>query len=194
GYQVEYFDWRSLFHVVAPIAALTFIGAFKFVKNVGTNRKAPIDIISISLSVLGFGGLLYGTSSISRDGWNDPIVLTSVIGGIILVAIFILRQTRLETPLLDFSVFKNSQFAVGIVIMAFTMISMIGSETVLPMFVQNIMNDSALQSGLILLPGAIVMGIMSVASGFLYEKYGAKILAFIGMLIVVITTSLFIII
>lgn len=193
GYLVEYFDWRSLFHVVAPIAALTFIGAFKFVKNVGTNRKAPIDIISISLSVLGFGGLLYGTSSISRDGWNDPIVLTSVIGGIILVAIFIFRQTRLETPLLDFSVFKNSQFAVGIVIMAFTMISMIGSETVLPMFVQNIMNDSALQSGLILLPGAIVMGIMSVASGFLYEKYGAKILAFIGMLIVVITTSFFVI-
>lgn len=193
GYLVEYFDWRSLFHVVAPIAALTFIGAFKFVKNVGTNRKAPIDIISISLSVLGFGGLLYGTSSISRDGWNDPIVLTSVIGGIILVAIFIFRQTRLETPLLDFSVFKNSQFAVGIVIMAFTMISMIGSETVLPMFVQSIMNDSALQSGLILLPGAIVMGIMSVASGFLYEKYGAKILAFIGMLIVVITTSYFVI-
>lgn len=101
GYLVEYFDWRSLFHVVAPIAALTFIGAFKFVKNVGTNRKAPIDIISISLSVLGFGGLLYGTSSISRDGWNDPIVLTSVIGGIILVAIFIFRQTKLETPLLD---------------------------------------------------------------------------------------------
>ncbi|WP_436861523.1 MDR family MFS transporter [Staphylococcus caeli] len=192
GYLVEYFDWRSLFHVVAPIAALTFIASFKFVKNVGTNRKTPIDILSIVLSVLGFGGLLYGTSSISRDGWNDPIVLTTVIGGIILVAIFIFRQTRLKTPLLDFSVFKNSQFAVGIVIMAFTMIAMIGSETVLPMFVQNIMKDTALQSGLILLPGAIVMGIMSVVSGILYEKYGAKILAFIGMLIVVVTSSYFI--
>lgn len=192
GYLVEYFDWRSLFHVVAPIAALTFLGAIKFVKNVGTNRKAPIDILSIALSVLGFGGLLYGTSSLSRDGWNDPVVLTTVIGGLILVVLFIFRQTRLETPLLDFSVFKNSQFAVGIVIMAFTMIAMIGSETVLPMFVQNIMKDTALQSGLILLPGAIVMGIMSVASGFLYEKYGAKILAFIGMLIVVVTSSYFI--
>lgn len=176
GYLVEYLNWRSLFHVVAPIAALTFIGALKFVKNVGTNRKTRIDILSIILSVFGFGGLLYGTSSISRDGWNDPIVLTTVIGGIILVAAFIFRQTRLENPLLDFSVFKDSQFAVGIIIMAFTMISMIGSETVLPMFVQNIMNDSALQSGLILLPGAIVMGIMSVISGLLYEKYGAKIL------------------
>ncbi|SCS82604.1 MDR family MFS transporter [Staphylococcus caeli] len=192
GYLVEYFDWRSLFHVVAPIAAITFIASLKFVKNVGTNRKTPIDILSIVLSVLGFGGLLYGTSSISRDGWNDPVVLTTVIGGIILVVIFIFRQTRLKTPLLDFSVFKNSQFAVGIVIMAFTMIAMIGSETVLPMFVQNIMKDTALQSGLILLPGAIVMGVMSVVSGILYEKYGAKILAFIGMLIVVVTSSYFI--
>ncbi|PHK49585.1 MDR family MFS transporter [Staphylococcus edaphicus] len=192
GYLVEYFDWRSLFHVVAPIAAATFLVSIKFVKNVGTNRKAPIDILSIVLSVLGFGGLLYGTSSLSRDGWNDPIVLTTIIGGLVLVILFIFRQTKLATPLLDFSVFKNSQFAVGIVIMAFTMIAMIGSETVLPMFVQNIMKDSALQSGLILLPGAIVMGIMSVVSGFLYEKYGAKILAFIGMLIVVVTSSYFI--
>ncbi|KRG08242.1 MDR family MFS transporter [Staphylococcus sp. NAM3COL9] len=193
GLLVEYFDWRSLFFVVAPIAALTFIGAFKFVKNVGTNRKVPVDVLSIILSILGFGGLLYGTSSISRDGWSDPVVLTTIIGGLILVTIFIIRQTKLKTPLLDFSVFKNSQFAVGITIMAFTMISMIGSETILPMFVQNIMKDSALQSGLILLPGAIVMGIMSVASGFLYEKHGAKILALIGMSIVVITTSYFVI-
>lgn len=193
GVLVEYFDWRSLFFVVAPIAALTFIGALKFVKNVGTNRKVPVDVLSIILSILGFGGLLYGTSSISRDGWNDPVVLTTVIGGLILVTAFIIRQTKLKTPLLDFSVFKNSQFAVGIIIMVFTMISMIGSETILPMFVQNIMKDSALQSGLILLPGAIVMGIMSVASGFLYEKYGAKILALIGMSIVVITTSYFVI-
>ncbi|MDN5907973.1 MAG: DHA2 family efflux MFS transporter permease subunit, partial [Staphylococcus equorum] len=193
GVLVEYFDWRSLFFVVAPIAALTFIGALKFVKNVGTNKKVPVDVFSIILSILGFGGLLYGTSSISRDGWSDPVVLTTVIGGLILVITFIVRQTKLKTPLLDFSVFKNSQFAIGIIIMAFTMISMIGSETILPMFVQNIMKDSALQSGLILLPGAIVMGIMSVASGFLYEKYGAKILALIGMSIVVVTTSYFVI-
>ncbi|WP_342610453.1 MDR family MFS transporter [Staphylococcus hsinchuensis] len=193
GYLVEYFNWRSLFHVVAPIAALTFIASFIFIKNVGTNKKVPIDLISIILSSLGFGGLLYGTSSISRDGWDDPIVLTTIIGGIILIVLFVLRQRKLETTLLDFSVFKDSQFTVGIIIMAFTMIAMIGSETVLPMFVQNIMKDSALQSGLILLPGAIVMAIMSVISGLLYEKFGAKILGIIGMLTVVITTSYFVV-
>lgn len=193
GYLVEYLEWRALFYVVAPVAALTFLASLKYVVNVGTNRRVPIDILSIILSVLGFGGLLYGTSSISRDGWNDPVVLTTMIGGIILVIAFIFRQTRLTTPLLDFSVFKNSQFAVGIIIMGFTMVSMIGSETILPMFVQNIMKDTALQSGLILLPGAIVMGIMSVLSGILFDKFGAKILGIFGMIIVIVTSSYFVI-
>ena len=193
GYLVEYFNWRSLFHVVAPIAAITFIIALFTVKNVGTNVKVPIDIISIILSVFGFGGLLYGTSSISHDGWDDPIVITTIIGGIILVALFIWRQSHLETPLLNFGVFKNKQFAIGLLIMAVTMISMIGSETVLPMFVQNLLNESALDSGLILLPGAIVMAVMSMTSGAMYEKFGAKPLAIIGMLIVIITTSYFVV-
>ncbi|MDK7925905.1 MAG: MDR family MFS transporter [Staphylococcus simulans] len=192
GYIVEYSHWRSLFHVVTPIAVITFLMSLKLIKNVGTASKVPIDILSIALSVVGFGGLLYGTSSIARDGWDDPIVLTTIIGGIVLVVLFIIRQLRLETPLLDFRVFKQGQFAVGIVIMAFTMIAMIGSETVLPIFIQNIMGKPALESGLALLPGAIVMGIMSVVSGILYEKFGAKILAFIGMGIVVVTTTYFV--
>lgn len=193
GYLVEYLNWRSLFHVVAPIAAITFIIALFTVKNVGETIKVPIDIISIILSVLGFGGLLYGTSSISHDGWNDPIVLTTIIVGVILVALFIWRQSKLETPLLNFGVFKNTQFAIGILIMAVTMVSMIGSETVLPMFVQNLLNRTPLDSGLILLPGAIVMAIMSFTSGGLYEKFGAKPLALIGMMIVIITTGYFVI-
>lgn len=193
GYLVEYFNWRSLFHVVAPISAITFILALKIVKNVGTNVKAPIDMISIILSILGFGGLLYGVSSISHDGWDNPIVLLTIIGGIILVGLFIWRQQRLETPLLSFKVFKNKEFAVGLSIMAVTMISMIGSETVLPMFVQNVLNRTPVDSGLILLPGAIVMAIMSMISGWLYQTFGAKVLAIIGMLIVIVTTSYFVI-
>ena len=89
--------------------------------------------------------------------------------------------------------FKNKEFAVGLAIMVATMISMIGSETVLPMFVQNLLGRTPIDSGLILLPGAIVMAIMSVISGWLYETFGAKVLAIIGMSIVLITTSYFVV-
>lgn len=193
GYLVEYLNWRSLFHVVAPIAAITFLVGFKTVKNVGTNVKVPIDMLSIILSVLGFGGLLYGTSSISEKGFDNLIVLIAMIGGIVLVALFVLRQYRLTIPLLNFGVFKNKQFTVGIIIMGVTMVSMIGSETILPIFVQNLLNRSALDSGLTLLPGAIVMAFMSMTSGALYEKFGPRKLALVGMSIVVITTAYFVV-
>ena len=121
------------------------------------------------------------------------IVQERIILGIIFVVLFIWRQERLETPLLSFKVFKNSQFTVGIAIMAVTMISMIGSETVLPMFVQNVLQRTPVDSGLILLPGAIVMAIMSIISGRLYETFGARVLSMIGMLIVTITTSYFVV-
>ncbi len=147
GYLVEYFNWRSLFHVVAPIAAVTFLIGFKTIKNVGTTIKVPIDFISVIFSVLGFGGLLYGTSSISEKGFDNPIVL----------------------------------------------VSMIGSETILPIFVQNLLHRSALDSGLTLLPGAIVMAFMSMTSGALYEKFGPRNLALVGMAIVVITTAYFVV-
>lgn len=192
GYLVEYLDWRALFHVVAPIAAFTFLIALKTVKNVGTKVYAPIDTLSITMSVLGFGGLLYGVSSIATDGWNNPIVLTTIIVGVIFIALFVWRQYQLDVPLLNFEVFKNKQFAVGLAIMSVTMISMIGSETVLPMFVQNVLHRSALDSGLMLLPGAIVMAIMSMISGALYERFGVKLLAFIGVIIVIVTTCYFI--
>ncbi|MEJ7545555.1 drug:proton antiporter, partial [Staphylococcus hominis] len=89
----------------------------------------------------------------------------TIIVGVIFIALFVWRQYQLDVPLLNFEVFKNKQFAVGLAIMSVTMISMIGSETVLPMFVQNVLHRSALDSGLMLLPGAIVMAIMSMISG-----------------------------
>ena len=111
---------------------------------------------------------------------DDPLVLITIIGGILLVGIFIWRQERLETPLLSFKVFKNKEFAVGLAIMAATMISMIGSETVLPMFVQNLLGRTPIDSGLILLPGAIVMAICLLFQVG-YTKHLAKVLAIIGM-------------
>ncbi len=120
---------------------------------------------------------MYGTSSISEKGFDNPIVLVSMIGGVVLVALFVLRQYRLSTPLLNFAVFKNKQFTVGIIIMGVTMVSMIGSETILPIFVQNLLHRSALDSGLTLLPGAIVMAFMSMTS-VLYMKVWSKKIGF----------------
>lgn len=191
GYLVEFYNWRMLFYAVLPIAVITWLLAWIWVKNLTERTNPKLDVFSILLSSFGFGSLLYGFSSGTSRGWNDPLVITCLLAGFVILAVFILRQLKLATPLLEFRVFMKKDFSLGIIIACIVMILMISSETILPMYVQNARGLSALDSGLMLLPGALVMGIMSPISGALFDKFGAKKLAIPGLILVVITTYFF---
>ncbi|WP_079710384.1 MDR family MFS transporter [Paraliobacillus ryukyuensis] len=192
GWIVEHFEWRALFYVVLPIVVLTVILAFFAVKNVTRISKPRIDILSILLSSFGFGGLLYGFSTAGEGGgWSEPKVIISLIAGAIILTLFIIRQSRLETPLLQFKVFKFRTFTLGLIITMIVMMSMIGAEMVLPMYMQRLRGFSPLESGLMLLPGAILMGLMSPITGMLFDKFGVRKLAVPGLAIVAATTFVF---
>ncbi|MRG87834.1 MDR family MFS transporter [Salinibacillus xinjiangensis] len=191
GWLLNHFSWRSLFYVVLPIVILTVIFAYFAIKNVTRLTYPKIDVISIILSSLGFGGLLYGFSSAGEDGWSSASVLTPLIGGALILAIFIMRQLKLKTPLLQFRVFKFNVFSLSLIITMIVLMSMIGAETLLPLYMQELRGFSPLESGLMLLPGAIVMGIMSPVTGMLFDKFGARWLAVPGLAIVAITTFVF---
>ncbi|WP_053220235.1 MDR family MFS transporter [Virgibacillus senegalensis] len=191
GWLLEYFSWRGLFYVVLPIVVLTIIFAYYFMKNVTKLTKPKIDILSIILSSFGFGGLLYGFSSAGEDGWTSIKVLICLIGGAIILALFIWRQLKLPTPLLQFKVFKFNVFSLSLIITMIVLMSMIGAETLLPLYMQNLRGFTPLESGLMLLPGAIVMGIMSPITGMMFDKFGARWLAVPGLSIVAITTYVF---
>ena len=139
-----------------------------------------VDILSIILSTLGFGGLLYGFSVAGSAGWKSLTVIISIIVGAIALAVFIRRQLTMEKPLLDFRVFSRPLFTLTTILSMIVFIAMIGTETILPMYIQNVRGGSAVSSGLLLLPGAIVMGIMSPVSGMIYDKIGAKKLSIVG--------------
>ncbi|ALX47275.1 MDR family MFS transporter [Lentibacillus amyloliquefaciens] len=191
GFLLEYFSWRSLFLTVLPIVAVTITIAALFLRNVTDLRKPKIDVLSIILSSVGFGSFLYGFSIASESGWTSPVVIISIIIGILVIGLFIWRQIVLETPMLEFRVFKFRIFTLAIVITMTVLISMIGAETLLPLFMQNVLQFTPLQSGLMLLPGAIVIGIMSPITGRLFDKFGAKWLALIGLSVVTVTTFMF---
>ncbi|GAA0435732.1 cholic acid efflux MFS transporter MdrT [Lentibacillus halophilus] len=191
GWLLQHFSWRALFYVVLPIVVLTFIFAYIVIKNVIKLTHPKMDILSIILSSLGFGGLLFGFSSAGDGGWTSLKVIVSLIAGVIILGLFIWRQLKLQTPLLQFRVFKFKAFSVSIVITMIVMMSMIGAETLLPLYIQNLRGFTALQSGLVLLPGAVVMGMMSPVTGALFDKFGAKWLALPGLTIVAVTTFIF---
>jgi len=152
------------------------------------NKNATLDYFSIVLSSIGFGGLLYGFSSASSDGWTDPIVLTTMILGAIALAAFIIRQLKTENPLLDLRVYKYPMFALGSVIAIVNAVAMFSGMILTPAYVQNVRGISPLDSGLMMLPGAVILGIMSPITGRLFDKFGPRILAIIGLTIMAVST------
>lgn len=191
GVLLEHFAWRSLFYVVLPIVGVTMLLAALFVRNVTDLRRPRIDVLSIILSSVGFGSFLYGFSIAAERGWTSAPVLTAIGGGAAVIAIFVRRQFVLEVPMLEFRVFRFPLFTLAIGITMAVLISLIGVETLLPLFMQNVLGFTPLESGLALLPGAIVIGAMSPITGRLFDAFGAKWLALTGLAVVTVTTFLF---
>lgn len=191
GYLVDQYPWRSVFYVVLPIAIINIILAYFLLKNVTKQTNPKVDLLSIVLSTLGFGGLLYGFSTAGDMGWLSPHVGISMVVGVISLYLFITRQLKLDEPILEFRVFKYRIFTLttGLGMIVFT--SMIGTAVILPLYMQTMLGFSAFQSGLVLLPGAIIMGMMNPITGRLFDKYGAKWLARIGFIILTISTFMF---
>ncbi|MCA0971325.1 DHA2 family efflux MFS transporter permease subunit [Halobacillus litoralis] len=191
GYLVEQFPWRSLFFVVLPIAIIDIIVAYFILKNVTKQTFPKVDPISIILSSFGFGGLLYGFSVAGESGWTSAPVMISMIVGAVTLTTFILRQLRLERPILEFRIFKYKIFTLTTALGMVVFIAMIGGAVVLPIFMQNMLGFTAFESGLMLLPGAVLMGVMNPITGKLFDKFGAKWLAVIGLALLVVSTFMF---
>lgn len=190
GFLLEHFDWRTLFYVILPIVAVTLIMGALFIRNVTDLRQPRIDVLSIILSSFGFGSFLYGFSIAGENGWTSPMVLGIIGAGAVIIGLFVWRQLVLDVPMLEFRVFQFPMFTLAIIITMTVLVSLIGAETLLPLFMQTVLGFTPLESGLVLLPGAIVMGIMSPITGRLFDAFGAKWLALIGLTVVTITTFL----
>ncbi|HAM82068.1 DHA2 family efflux MFS transporter permease subunit [Ornithinibacillus bavariensis] len=188
GIIVEHYSWRMLFNIVLPFSILSLVYAIFKLKNFTPQRKIKLDVLSILLSSIGFGGLLYGFSVAGDLGWSNPQVYGTIIAGVIGVISLIIRQYRLEEPLLEFRIFKYPMFALSSAISIIISLALFSGMILVPIYIQMIRGFSPTEAGLLMLPGAIVMGIMSPISGRLFDKYGAKTLSIIGLLILLVTT------
>ncbi|WP_338452771.1 DHA2 family efflux MFS transporter permease subunit [Niallia oryzisoli] len=191
GWLIEHYSWRMLFDLVLPIAVITLVFAAFISKDVTPQRAIKLDLLSLVLSTIGFGGLLYGFSSAGEKGWDSPLVYGTIIIGALALIAFILRQLRMEDPMLEFRIYKYPMFALSSAIAIVIAVAMFSAMILMPIYVQTIRGISPMDSGLLMLPGAIVMGIMSPITGKLFDKYGARILAVIGLTITVVTTYYF---
>lgn len=188
GWVIDNYSWRDLFLMIIPIVAVVIVLAPLLVKNVIKTHHPKLDFLSLLLSTLGFGSMLYGFSTVGDKGWLDPEVIITIVAGLVLVGILVLRQNHLQARFLDFRVFKTFEFTLATVLSSITMMAMVAVELVIPLYLQIVHEMSAFRSGLTLLFGALFMGAMSPVTGNLFDRYGARRLASTGMFILLVGT------
>ena len=178
GVIVEHLGWRYLFIIVIPFAIFSVLFAYKYLENVSEITRPKIDVSSAVLSTLGFGGVVFGFSSVgdSEAGFLQPLVMVSIIVGLIALVIFCFRQLKLPEPLLDIRVFKYPMFATGVVMFVIIIVGMFASEIILPIYMQGPLALSAATAGLVLLPGSLLNGMLAPVMGRLFDKYGPRVL------------------
>jgi EmrB/QacA subfamily drug resistance transporter len=190
GWLIEHYDWRMLFHFVTPIAVIVLLVGFFLLKDKKEKVDIRLDFVSVFLSSIGFGGLLYGFSSAGKQGWDSPQVYLTIAIGAISLLVFIIRQLKQERPMLNFKIFKFPMFALSSAISMVLTMAMFSGMLLLPIYVQTIRGISPLDAGLMMLPGAICMAVMSPVTGKLFDKFGGRVLAIIGLSLTVITSYL----
>lgn len=188
GLIIDRWSWHYLFYFLLPIIAFDIIFSSFFMKDVIPLKSPKIDFLSILLSTAGFGLMLYGFSNAGNKGWGDIIVISTIVVGTVISALFVWRQLTMEQPMLEMHVFKSSTFTLTTVIGSILNIASVGASIVMPIFLQNILGKSAFTSGLTLLPGAVLMAIMMLVSGRLFDKYGVKKLAIPGIILLIIAS------
>lgn len=191
GWIVQQYDWRNLFFIIIPFAILDIVVAIFLLKNVGKRTFPKLDILGVIMSTVGFGSLLLGFSNAGDHAWLTWKVAGFIILGLVVLGLFIRYQTSSKAPLLNFRVFKNPTFALTTSISFFVVMGLFGGMLLLPIFLQTVRGFSPLESGLVLLPGALVTAILSPVTGILFDRFGAKYLSLVGLVIMAVATFMF---
>ena len=181
GYIVQNYHWNVMFYGMFFIGIIAIvIGLFWFkLYQSTTNPKA--DIPGIIYSTIGFGSLLYGFSEAGNKGWGSTEIVTMFIVGTVFIIFFIIRELRMKAPMLNLEVLKYPTYTLTTIINMIVMMSLYGGMILLPLYLQNLRGFSALDSGLLLLPGALVMGALGPVAGKLLDTIGIKPLAIFGI-------------
>jgi DHA2 family lincomycin resistance protein-like MFS transporter len=189
GLILNFLTWRWLFVLVLPIAIAALVLGARRIENVTTPREAPLDVVSVLLSAVGFGGGVYGLSRLGAPSAPQSYAWAPLAIGAVGLVAFVVRQLALQRhdrALLDLRTFASRNFTVSVLLMAIMMMALFGTLIVLPIYLQNVRMLSTLDTGLLLLPGGLLMGLLGPPVGRQYDRVGPAKLLIPGVVIVTI--------
>jgi DHA2 family lincomycin resistance protein-like MFS transporter len=178
--------WRWMFWIVLPLSLAALVIGLLRLRLDSETRRVPLDVPSVLLSAVGFGGLLYGLSSTGEAGGAAPPVPAwlPIVVGLVALVVFTWRQLRLQRrdrALLDLRPFTHRPFVVALVLTALLFVCLIGAAAILlPLYLQTVLHTSTFVSGLAVLPGGLVLGLLGRPVGALFDRVGARPLVIPG--------------
>lgn len=181
GVILQFGRWQLLFAVVLPIAAVIAWRGLAQLKNVGEPQFSTIDWLSMVTAAVGFGGLVYGLSRF--EGGDARIAAAIVAAGLATIAFFVVRQVVLQkrgAPLMDLRILRHRTYTVALILMSVAFMAMLGSMILLPLYLQNVRELSPLQTGLLVMPGGLAMGLLGPIVGRLFDRFGGRVLVIPG--------------
>ncbi|GAA4226563.1 MFS transporter [Actinomadura meridiana] len=171
GSLTEYLDWRWCLYVNAPVAVIAVIGAVVTLKDTGRRPGAQLDIVGAVLGTAGVLSIVYGFSQAESRDWGDARVLTLLVGGVAILGLFALWQSRARTPLLPLHIVKDRQRAGAFLTMALVTIALFGVFLFLTYYLQGIKGWSPLKTGVAYLPmtAAMIIGSTQISARLLHR-------------------------
>jgi MFS transporter, DHA2 family, lincomycin resistance protein len=191
GLILQFLPWRFLFLLVLPISLAALVYGLRTLVNVNADGDQPLDVPSVLLSVPGFGGIVFGLSRLGESSgssaWVAPVSLAV---GVVCLVLFVFRQRALVTgkgPLLDLRAFDFTMFRRGVALLCIAAVALFGAIILLPIYFQNVRGLNTLETGLLLLPGGLLMGLLGPLVGRLFDKHGPRGLSTTGASLLVLT-------
>ncbi|MDN3954696.1 MDR family MFS transporter [Sporolactobacillus laevolacticus] len=188
GLIIASLSWRWLFYLVIPLAIFSILFAARFLTNVSEVTRPKVEVPSIVLSTLGFGGLVYGMGSGAEGGWLSLVFMAI---GVVSLVLFVWRQLVVSNPILDFRAFKYPMYTLATIILILVMVTLFATMILLPLYLQRALLLSSFAAGVVLLPGGLINGLLSPVMGKLFDKFGPRWLVTPGLLIMCIVIWLF---
>jgi len=188
GYLVDNFSWHSIFTINIPIGIVASLLAWLILKENPVRRDLKFDVPGFVLSGIGCFLLLLALSQGQDKGWTSQYIITLFTTAFFLLLLFVLWELQIPQPMLDIRLLVNPVFSASLVITAIMTVGLFSVIFMIPIYAQNLMGLTPMQTGLMMMPMAITSGLLMPISGRLYDRVGAFPLAVVGITILLITT------
>ncbi|MBP1996069.1 MDR family MFS transporter [Paenibacillus eucommiae] len=181
GWLIDYVNWQWIFLINVPVGIIAFVMGRKYLRPSNPSKQMKLDIKGALLAPIAFGSLVFAVHEGGTNGWGSVVTISTLVIGLIALILFIFVELKQKQPLLELRAFRSGSFTLGITLSWVNMVALFGSILLFSLYLQQVKGLSAFDAGLMVIPQAILSTIGIIVGGKLFDKFGIRPVAIIGV-------------